>query len=107
MLPSWDMNHFKVKLNKSDATQCLDMFPQGHWDDRDLDSNELIGKPFPRLKNMTLVENRHQYAKKIWKRGQQVQGIRFSTDPTAGTYDYERLVYRHSLRAPISHGLTS
>lgn len=34
-------NHFKTKFNKSDATQCLDMFPSGHYDDRDLDSAAL------------------------------------------------------------------
>ena len=100
---SW-FDHFKKKLNKSDATQCLDMFPQGHYDDRDVDAAELKTAKFSR-QNISLVENRHQYAKKYWRKGD--SKISFSSDPSAGSFEYERLTYRHSVRAPISHGLAS
>jgi hypothetical protein len=107
---SFDINeytwfdHFKKKLNKSGATQCLDMFPQGHYDDRELHADELVGERFSR-QDISLIENRHQYAKKYWKRDP--TKISFSSDPSAGSFSYERLTYKHSIRAPIAHGLAS
>ena len=98
-------NHFKTKLNKSGVTQCLDMFPGGHYDDRDLDAAELVDEPFSRIEGMSLIENRHQYAARVWKKAE--SKISFSSDANAGSYEYERLTFRHSLRAPISHGLAS
>ena len=98
-------NHFKTKLNKSGVTQCLDMFPMGHYDDRDLDATELVDEPFSRIPGMSLIENRHQYASRVWKKAE--SKISFCSDNNAGSYDYERLTFRHSLRAPISHGLAS
>jgi len=97
-------NHFKTKLNKSDETQCLDMFPSGHFDDRDLDAAELSGKRLLR-NGKTLVDNRQQYGKKIWKKGD--QKITISEAQAARSFDYERLSYRYSIRAPIAHGLAS
>ena len=109
-------NHAKVKLNESDDAQDLELFPSGHFDCRELDGDELkkdvdedqleLGKKEKLVRNgLSIIENRQQYAEKIWQKGE--QKISFSSDANAGQYDYERLVHRYSIRAPISHGIAS
>lgn len=109
---SFDLNEYtffnlaKIKLNESDDAQNLELFPSGHFDARELHSEGLVDEENALVRNgLSVVANRQQYSEKIWIRGKNM--ISFSTNPNAGQYDFERLINRYSVRAPIGHGIAS
>jgi len=109
---SFDLNEYsifnlaKIKLNESDDAQNLELFPMGHFDARELHARELNDSKNRLVRNgLTIVQNRQQYAEKIWQ--SQREKINFSTASNQPDFDFEREVHRYSIRAPISHGLAS
>jgi len=109
---AFDLNEYtffnlaKIKLNESDDAQNIELFPMGHFDAHELHASELRDKSRKLVRNgLTIVENRQQYAKKIWKRGE--TKISLSKAAGAQQHEYEQLIHRYSIRAPVTHGIAN
>ena len=109
---AFDLNEYtffnlaKIKLNESDAAQNIELFPMGHFDAHELHAAELKDPSRKLVRNgLTIIENRQQYAKKIWKHAP--SKIALSDKVGAAQYEYERLIHRYSIRAPVAHGIAS
>ena len=112
LFDAFDLNEYtffnlaRIKMNESDDAQNLELFHMGHFDAHELHASELKDPTRKLVRNgKTIIENRTQYAKNIWVRGG--KKISFSKAANAGLYDFERLVHRYSIRAPVAHGIAN
>ncbi|CAG5104570.1 Oidioi.mRNA.OKI2018_I69.chr1.g1346.t1.cds [Oikopleura dioica] len=88
------------KLNYSTDAQEVELFPQGTYDSRDVDSDKLA-TTLTKNGSKSLVENRQQYSLKYWKKA--VEDIALT--PEGEKVSCDELFNVYTVRAPINHGL--
>ncbi|CBY14353.1 unnamed protein product, partial [Oikopleura dioica] len=99
-------SHINCKLNRGLVAQETEMFTTGRYDSYDADSDELDTLKVHH-NGLNLIENRQQYAEKIWKNADSIMSINVKDSDDKKPVYYKTLFHQYDVRAPLMHGLAN